>query len=122
MIMYRPQYLYPSIRVMVISAVWAVSYTHLDVYKRQALFLNKINSSLAGTACCKHRVNDYCNTLIKTCIRDRVGRICFVDLSVRCLYETVLIDSCIGCTGVDKTDVRSLRSLDRAPSSVMRCV
>ena len=49
----------------------------------------------------------------------RVGRICFVDLSVRCLYETVLIDSCIGCKGVDKTDVRSLRSLDRAHSSVM---
>ena len=29
-----------------------------------SLFLNKINSSLARTACCKHRVNDYCNTLI----------------------------------------------------------
>ena len=43
----------------------------------------------------------------------RVGRICFVDLSVRSLYEAVLIDPCIGCKGVDKTDVRSLRSLDR---------
>ena len=49
----------------------------------------------------------------------RVGRICFVNLSVRSLYEAVLIDPCIGCKGVDKTDVRSLRSLDRAHSSIV---
>ena len=49
----------------------------------------------------------------------RVGRICFINFSVRSLYETVLIDSCIRCKGVDKTNVRSLRSLDRAHSSIV---
>ena len=52
----------------------------------------------------------------------RVGRICFVDLSVRSLYEAVLIDPCIGCKGVDKTDVRSLRSLDRTHTTVVGVV
>ena len=52
----------------------------------------------------------------------RVGRICFVDLSVRCLYETVLIDSCIGCKGVDQTDVRTFRGLDRAHTTIVRIV
>ena len=38
-----------------------------------------------------------------------IVRISFVDLAVRSLYETVLVDSCIACKRVDQTDVRSLR-------------
>ena len=51
-----------------------------------------------------------------------IVRISFVDLAVRSLYETVLVDSCIACKRVDQTDVRSLRGLDGAHSSVMRIV
>jgi len=49
----------------------------------------------------------------------RIFRIGFIDFAVRCLYETVLIDSCIACKGVDQSDVRSLRGLNRTHSSVM---
>ena len=49
----------------------------------------------------------------------RILRICFVDLTVRCLDKSVLIDSCIRCKGVDQTDVRTFRGLNRAHSSVM---
>ena len=49
----------------------------------------------------------------------RILRIRLVNPAVRCLNETVLIDSRIGCQRVDQTDVRTLGSLDRAHSSVM---
>ena len=52
----------------------------------------------------------------------RIGRVCFVNLSVRSLNKTILIDSCIGSKRVDKTDVRTLRSLDRTHTSIMRIV
>ena len=52
----------------------------------------------------------------------RVLRICLIYLAVRRLDEAVLIDPCISCKGVDKTDVRSLRRLDRTHSSVMGIV
>ena len=52
----------------------------------------------------------------------RIHRICLINLTVRCLNKSVLIQLCIGCKGVDQTDVRSLRSLDRAHSSVMGIV
>ena len=45
-----------------------------------------------------------------------------VDLSVRSLDKSIFIDPCIGSKGVDQTDVRSLRSLDRTHSSVMGVV
>ena len=50
----------------------------------------------------------------------RILWIALVNLTVWCLYEAVLIDSCIACKRVDQSDIRSLRSLDRAHSSVMR--
>ena len=52
----------------------------------------------------------------------RVGRIGFIYNTVRSLNEAVLVDLCVGCKGVDQTDVRSLRSLDRAHTSVMGVV
>ena len=42
-----------------------------------------------------------------------------VDLTIRSLYETIFINSCITCKRVDQTDVRTFGSLDRAHSSVM---
>ena len=53
---------------------------------------------------------------------DRILRICLVDLSVRSLDKSVLVDSRIACQRVDQTDVRSLRRLDRTHSSVMGIV
>ena len=50
---------------------------------------------------------------------NRILRICFVNLTVRCFYKSVLIDSCITCKRVDQTDVRSFRCLDWTHSSVM---
>jgi len=52
----------------------------------------------------------------------RIHRIRFINLTVRCLNKSVLIQLCIRCKGVDQTDVRTLRSLDRAHSSVMGIV
>ena len=48
-----------------------------------------------------------------------VSRIGFVNLTVGRFHETVLINSCIACQGVDQTDIGSFRSLDRAHSSVV---
>ena len=52
----------------------------------------------------------------------RVLRIRVVNLAVRSLHEAVLVNSCIGCKGVDQTDIRTLGSLDRTHSSVVRIV
>ena len=53
---------------------------------------------------------------------DWVSRIRLVNSAVWCLNETILIDFCIGCKRVDQTDVRTLRSLDRAHTSIVRVV
>ena len=58
-----------------------------------------------------HINNFFCN--------DRIFRIRLINPTIWRFDEAVLIDLCIGCQGVDQTDVRSLRSLDRAHSSVM---
>ena len=50
----------------------------------------------------------------------RILRVGLVNLSVRCLHETELIDSCEGCKRVDKSDVRTFGSLNRTHTSVMR--
>src|SRR5699024_10281328 len=52
----------------------------------------------------------------------RIFGIRLVDLSVRSFNESILVDPCIGCKRVDQTDVRSLRSLNRAHSSIVRIV
>ena len=52
----------------------------------------------------------------------RVLRIRFIDLTIRCLHESILVDPCERSQGVDQTDVRSLRCLDGAHSSVMGIV
>ena len=52
----------------------------------------------------------------------RVTWICLVHHQVRCLDEPVLVDSCIGSQGVNQTDVRSFRGLDRTHSSVVGIV
>ena len=43
----------------------------------------------------------------------------FVDDTIRCLDESVLVDDAISCQGTDQSDVRTFRSLDRAHTSVM---
>ena len=53
---------------------------------------------------------------------DRILRIRLVHNAVRRLHETVFIDPRIGCQGVDQTDVRTFRGLNRAHTSVMRIV
>ena len=50
---------------------------------------------------------------------DRVVRVGFIYHAVRRFHKAVLVYSCIGCKGVDKTDVRTLGSLDRAHTAVM---
>ena len=60
---------------------------------------------------CGHIDNLVCNP--------RIFWICFVDLTVRSFHKTVLVDPGVRCQGVDQTDVRTLRSLDGAHSSVM---
>ena len=60
---------------------------------------------------CGHVDNFVCDT--------RILRIGFIDLTVRSLNKSVLVDSCIACQRVDQTDVRSLRRLDRAHSSIV---
>ena len=50
----------------------------------------------------------------------RIGRIVMVDLAVWRLDKAILVNPCIGGKGVDKTDVRAFRRLDRAHSSIMR--
>ncbi|GFI11334.1 hypothetical protein IMSAGC007_03808 [Lachnospiraceae bacterium] len=49
-------------------------------------------------------------------------RIGFVNLTVRRLHKAVLVDSCIGCKRVDKTDVGAFRGLNGAHSSVVGIV
>ena len=52
----------------------------------------------------------------------RVSRIALVYDTVRSLNEAVLVYLRIACEGVDKTDVRSLRSLDRTHTTVVGVV
>ena len=52
----------------------------------------------------------------------RILRIALVDLTIRRFHKAILIDSCIGRKGVDQTDIRSLRRLDRTHSAVVRIV
>ena len=49
----------------------------------------------------------------------RICRIRFIDLAVRRLNKSVLVNSRITCKRVDQTDVRTLGSLDRTHSSVV---
>ena len=49
----------------------------------------------------------------------RVLRIRLVHHTVRSLDEAVLVDTCVGCQRVDQTDVRSLRCLDRAHTTIV---
>ena len=61
-----------------------------------------------------HIYNFVCN--------DRILRIIMINLTVWCFYKSILVNSCITCKGVDKTDVRSFRRLNRTHSSVVRVV
>ena len=63
---------------------------------------------------CCHIDNLICDT--------RIFRICFIDFTIRSLNETVLVNSCIRCKGVDQTDVRTFRCLNWTHSSIMRIV
>ena len=49
----------------------------------------------------------------------RILRIRLVDHTVRSLDEAVLVDTGVGCQRVDQTDVRSLRCLDRAHTTIV---
>ena len=53
---------------------------------------------------------------------DRILRICLVNNSVRSLNKTILIDSRISCKRVDKSDIRTLRGLNRTHSAIMSIV
>ncbi len=59
------------------------------------------------------------NDLVKD---DRIVGLGLVDLAVRRLDKTVFVDPCIGCKGVDQTDVRTFGGLDRAHTTVVRIV
>ena len=61
-----------------------------------------------------HIYNFICN--------NRVHRICLVNFTVWCFDKSILVDSRITCEGVDQTDVRTFRSLDRTHSSIVRIV
>ena len=50
----------------------------------------------------------------------RIRRIAVIDLAVRSLDKAILINPCICCKGVDQTDIRTFRRLDRTHSSIMR--
>ena len=52
----------------------------------------------------------------------RIIRITLIHLAVRCLYESVFVNSRIGSKGVDQTNVRTFRRLDRTHSSVVGIV
>ena len=60
--------------------------------------------------CCKVN-NLICN--------NRVRRICLIKLSIWSLNETILVDTRICSQWVDKSDVRTLRGLDRTHSTVV---
>ena len=49
----------------------------------------------------------------------RIRRIIVIDLTVRRLDKAILINPCVSRKGVDQTDVRTFRSLNRAHSSIM---
>ncbi|GFH92745.1 hypothetical protein IMSAGC002_04017 [Lachnospiraceae bacterium] len=52
----------------------------------------------------------------------RINRIGFINLTVWCLYKTILINPCIACQRVNQTDVRTFRRLNRAHSPIMGIV
>ena len=53
---------------------------------------------------------------------DRIFRIFLIYLTVRSLYESILVNPCISSKRVNQTDVRTFRGLNRAHSSVMGIV
>ena len=56
-------------------------------------------------------------------VRDaRILGICLVDLAIRRLDKSILIDPRIGSKGVDQTDVGSFRRLDRTHPAIVRIV
>ena len=52
-------------------------------------------------------------------VLDLVGDEAIEDLAVRGLQETVLVGPGVDCEGVDESDVRTLRRLDRTDPSVV---
>ena len=52
----------------------------------------------------------------------RISRIRTIDNTIRCLNESILVNTSIGCQRVDQTDVGSFRSLNRAHTSIMGVV
>ena len=58
-----------------------------------------------------HVYNFVCNT--------RIVFIWFINLTVRSLNKSVLVNSCVACQRVDQTDVWSFRRLNRAHTSIM---
>ena len=50
----------------------------------------------------------------------RIFRIGFIDDTIRSLYKSILIDSCITGQGIDQSDVRTFRRFNRAHPSIMR--
>ena len=50
----------------------------------------------------------------------RASRLGMVNFPVRCLDKSILVDPRIAGQGVDQTDVRSFRRLNRAHPSIMR--
>ena len=62
--------------------------------------------------------------LIRGHINDFVcdSTVFLVDLAIRCLNETVLVNSGIAGQRADQTDVRTFRSLNRADTGIMAVV
>ena len=51
-----------------------------------------------------------------------IRRIGFINLTIRCFYEAILTDPRISSQGVNQSNVRSLRSLDRTHTSIVGIV
>ncbi len=60
--------------------------------------------------------------LVSGNILDLVAYFSFFNTPIRCLNEPKLVNTCVGAEGVDQTNVWTLGSLNRADTSVVRCV
>ena len=79
---------------------------------------------IQGSVCLRHMIIIFfIRRHIGDLVRDlRICRIAHIDATIRCLNESVFIDSGIAGQRVDQANVRTFRRLNRAHSAVMRIV
>ena len=72
---------------------------------------------------CNNEVVLFISGQINNIIRNtRVLRICLINHTIWRLNKSISVYSCIRCQRVDQTDVRTLRGLNRAHTSIMGVV